>query len=225
MELGPGDSMRQRLRHAGGPLSLSQLRVFTPAFGEAVAAVHRSGLLHLDLRPEHVLFDGRRATLCGFGSARGMIRSGLVRGDAARQRPAGPAEYRAPELHGQQAFGFAADVYAVGVVLYELYCGILPAGGEPGETAATARHRQEPRPPRGLRPEIDGSEQRIILRCLAGDPARRYRSGEELHAAVLRAMRQITNPWIRVARLSALGAAGALLVLLAWLLVVAAWRS
>jgi len=179
-DLVDGPSLRARLDNAG-PLSPAEAADTVAWVAEALLVVHAAGVVHRDVKPENVLLasDARapRPMLTDFGVA-------LLTGDGRMTDAGGvvgTAEYLAPESASGLPPTPAADIYAAGVLLYELLCGRTPFGA-PHPAAVIHRHvYEEPEP-------IDGAPEAlwaIISRCLAKQPADRPDAAEL--ARVLRA--------------------------------------
>src|SRR5262249_3031164 len=146
----------------------------------AVHAAHQAGVLHRDLKPANVLLT-REGTpkVSDFGLAK------LLDDDSGRTRTGqvlGTPSYMAPEQArgDSRDAGPAADVYAVGAILYEGLPGRPPfQGATPLDTLDLVR-TQEPVPPRRLQPRLPRDLETICLKCLHKEPARRFASAEEL---------------------------------------------
>jgi serine/threonine protein kinase len=146
-----------------------------------VAAVHAAGLVHGDVKPANVVFsaDGT-PKLTDFGLA---APAGLA-GD-----PAGTPEYMAPERSRGLPVGPAADVWSLGVVLYECLTGVSPFRGGSLLTVLRNAAKSQPRPLREIAPGAPRSLRRVCAKCLEKDPARRYPDAAALAAALRRAAR------------------------------------
>jgi eukaryotic-like serine/threonine-protein kinase len=149
---------------------------------EALDHAHRAGFVHRDIKPANILLDARgRAYLTDFGIA--AVEEDLLRDPGA----AGTLPYMAPEQL-DEALGppdHRADVYALGVVLYELLTGLRPfRAGDPVALRAQILG-EDPTPPRSIVAAIPERLERICLRCLAKPAGARYPRAELL-AAVLR---------------------------------------
>lgn len=150
------------------------------ALARAVAHAHAHDVLHRDLKPSNILLkDTGEPLLSDFGLAKFTDRlSDLTR---SGQVPGTPA-YMAPEqARGEvEAIGPAADVWSLGVILYELLTGERPFTGRNREATLYNILSTDPPAPSSIRPTVDASLEAIILKCLRRDPAQRYSSVSEL---------------------------------------------
>jgi eukaryotic-like serine/threonine-protein kinase len=144
-----------------------------------LSAAHDRGVLHRDLKPGNVMLDGRgRARITDFGLA---VRAEDDKGGA---EVGGTPAYMAPEQLAGKAASVQSDLYALGLVLYELF-----TGRRAFEAATLAewrrKHSQEqPTAPSTVTPELEPAVERAILRCLEKDPAQRPRSAAAVAAAL-----------------------------------------
>jgi tetratricopeptide (TPR) repeat protein len=179
LEYLPGGSLAQRL--ATAPLEARAAAALVATLAEAMAAAHAQGVIHRDLKPGNILLDPHGAPKIGdFGLAKllDMDRGPETKLDAAPTRTGailGTPSYMAPEqASGSKTVGTAADVYALGAILYECLTGRPPfRAASPLETLEQVRS-QDPVPPRRLQPRTPRDLETICLRCLHKDPARRF---------------------------------------------------
>jgi tRNA A-37 threonylcarbamoyl transferase component Bud32 len=144
----------------------------------AVAAVHAAGISHRDLKPGNLLLtpDGR-PLVSDFGLAAVLEEDEL--GVTTLQR--GTPYYLAPEqVEGRPLAGHRGDVFSLGVSLYEALVLVRPFDGDTSGVVARRILREEPQPPRRMRPGLPRDLETIVLRCLEKDPARRYADAGEL---------------------------------------------
>lgn len=161
------------------PLPLDRVVTLGAAVADALADVHQQSVIHLDLKPDNILVrpDGS-AVLIDFGIAHHARLHDLL---AEEQRfAAGSAPYLAPEQLRGIRFDRRADLFALGVVLYELATGELPFGIPMTPAGLRDRLWLAPAPPRAHRPEILPWLQEVILHCLEPDAKRRYQSAEAI---------------------------------------------
>ncbi|MGA3284085.1 MAG: serine/threonine-protein kinase [Verrucomicrobiota bacterium] len=136
-----------------------------------LADVHESGFMHLDFKPENVLV-----------SRNGSVR--LIDFDLAQPIPEKPKKmsknpgtpaYMAPEQLQRKPIDSRADIFAYGVAAYELLTNQKPFAGEtPGEILARQLDLSGPPPPREYNPELPAALEKVVLKCIARDPDRRY---------------------------------------------------
>ena len=178
MEYVDGGSLAERLD--GTPRPVREAAGLLEVVARTMHEAHRRGIVHRDLKPANILMTlGGSPKIADFGLAKLLdVDSGLTRTDSVLGSPG----YMAPEQAGgaKQVIGPAADVYAMGVILYELITGRPPfTAPSVLETLDLVRHA-EPVPPSRLRPGLPRDAETIALRCLAKEPVRRYPSAEAL---------------------------------------------
>lgn len=194
----------------------------------ALAAAHGAGIVHRDLKPENVMItrDGR-VKLLDFGLAKwAEAPSATEQGVAV-----GTAAYMAPEQLRGHEIGAATDLWAFGVVLYQMLTGERPFGGERRGMVHAILY-EDPPPLRGLRPDVPEALERIAARCLAKEPGERcpdaasvlaelsaaglWESGSSSASASLTLAHQARRPWLWLAAallLLAVGVAAAFFLL------------
>ncbi|HEV8578832.1 MAG TPA: protein kinase [Thermoanaerobaculia bacterium] len=152
-----------------------------------LSAAHSVGVLHRDIKPENLILEPTgNAKLMDFGIARPIDR--LTPGQTQAGFVVGTPQYLPPEiLQGKEADP-RSDLYSCGIVLYEIFTGVLPFEGPTAMDVMVKHMREEPPPPSSRWPEIPPALEAAILRCLEKDPERRYRSVAEL----LRALEELS---------------------------------
>lgn len=177
MELVEGRSLTEWVKRA--PLPADEVARLGAALATAAHDIHLQEAIHLDLKPSNVLVrPGGEAVLIDFGLAHHAHHPDLLAEEY--RRPIGSAPYISPE----QVLGVRSDprsdLFAIGVILYELATGKLPFGSP--STAAGLRQRlyRDPTPPRALVPSVPDWLQEVIFRCLEPDARDRYASAAQL---------------------------------------------
>ncbi len=162
----PGGSLKERI-DAGPMPAREALRIASEIAG-GLAAAHARGIVHRDIKPSNILFSETGiARIADFGLAR-MAQSAEL---TAPGRTVGTVAYMAPEQALGQEAGPAADIWALGVVLFEMLTGRRPFAGESAPVLLRAIVESEPR-----LDGVDAAATRIISRAMRKDPARRYES-------------------------------------------------
>ena len=144
-----------------------------------LAAAHEQGILHRDLKPANVMIDGRgRAKITDFGLA-GL--PDTIRGEEVR---VGTPAYMAPEQLSGKEVSVRSDIYALGLVLYELFTGKPAFRAEDRADLARQQTESTPTSPSSHVGDLDPAVERIILRCLEPDPSQRPGSALAVSAAL-----------------------------------------
>jgi hypothetical protein len=179
MKFVEGGNLAQHMaRLAGDPRAAVRLLTM---LAQAVHYAHQRGIIHRDLKPANILLDAdQHPYITDFGLAKrttggsGMTQTGAV---------VGTPSYMAPEqARGEKTLTTAADVYALGAILYELLTGRPPFHAEtPLDTLLQILER-DPDRPRAVNPTVDPELEAVCLNCLARDPQQRYASAADLAA-------------------------------------------
>jgi serine/threonine-protein kinase len=179
MELVEGGSLAARLAQGWLPTA-RQAAALVRELAGALAWVHQCGICHRDLKPANILLEaGDRPKIADFGLAKQLGDEGNFTATGA---VVGTASYMAPEQAAGQSrqVGPAADIYALGAILYELLAGRPPFLGATLLDTLDQVRRQEPFPLRQLCPGVDRDLETICLKCLRKRPEERYASATEL---------------------------------------------
>ena len=180
MELVRGGDAAALLRREG-PLAPERAAELVAEAADGVAAAHAAGIVHRDLKPGNILISAEgRARVADFGIARATGEGSMTRTGAAL----GSVDYFSPEQARGERAGPASDVYALGVVLYELLTGHRPFSGETPYAVATARLGTPAPDPRGERADIPAPLAELVKRAMAEDPAARHPSAGALRDAL-----------------------------------------
>jgi len=195
MERLHGETLGERLRRVG-PLSPRQAFPVLAAMAGGLAAAHAAGVVHRDLKASNVFLvpagngaeggdggGGERVVITDFGLARSADGEVTATLTASGELLGSPA-YMAPEQVSGDAVTPATDVYALGVVAYEMVTGQLPFRGPTAVSTALRRLAADAPSPRLLVPELPPAWERALLTCLARRPEERFRDPRHLIRAL-----------------------------------------
>ena len=198
-----GESLRARLDREGELPIRDATRILREVV-DALAYAHSRGIVHRDIKPENVLLTGDHALVADFGVAKALARAtgqewATTTDPNARPATAltalgmalGTPTYMAPEqAAGDSQVDQRADVYAAGVLAYEMLAGNPPFSGSNAQQVIVAHLTRPPEPLARLRPGVSSALEHLVMRCLEKRPADRWQSGAEL----LRALDGIAAP-------------------------------
>jgi tetratricopeptide (TPR) repeat protein len=188
MEVLRGETLRERLR-SGGRFTPEEALPLVRQMAAGLGAAHQAGVVHGDFKSGNVMLvdspEGEQAVITDFGLAQ-EVQDRPDDGLTSEDRPgiAGTPAYMAPEQVLGQSAGTAADIYALGVVLYEMVTGSLPFTGSTPWEAALRRLDEPPPSPREAVPTLEERWEQVILRCLSREPRGRFTRVEEVADAL-----------------------------------------
>lgn len=176
MEYFGGSNLKEHLKRSG-PLSLLNAYQILSQICDGLIAAHSQGVVHRDLKAQNILI-GRtgQIKIIDFGLARaihleGMTATGLIMGTP---------EYMAPEQVAGKQVDERADIYALGVILFEMLTGRVPFIGDSPIAVGFQQLKDPPPSPRSINPQIPEQVERIILKALEKNPIERYRTVDEM---------------------------------------------
>jgi tetratricopeptide (TPR) repeat protein/predicted Ser/Thr protein kinase len=146
---------------------------------EALEAAHAQGVVHRDLKPQNVLIDREgNAYVSDFGLAKSLEAGAAMM--TGTGEILGTPRYMSPEqVEGKPADG-RSDLYALGLILYEMVTGDVPFKGDSTLQVMYQRIKDRPKDPQSVNPEVPDYLARIIMRCLERDPDHRYQTAQEI---------------------------------------------
>ncbi len=185
MEYVDGTTLRDVIR-SGGPLEPARAAEVGADVAAALSVAHQHGIIHRDVKPGNVLISSATdaVKVADFGIARaGDPRESLTMTGAVM----GTATYLSPEQAQGHPIDHRADIYALGIVLYEMLAGRPPFSGDTPMAIAYKHLSESPVPPSTHNSAVPAALDRVVLRAMDKDPDARYASANELRAALLTA--------------------------------------
>ncbi len=168
-----------------GPVTLEHAGEILSQIADALQHAHEHGILHRDIKPSNILLlDDHYAYLADFGLAKAIDGSGSVTHTGVLM---GTPEYMAPELADGHA-STSSDLYALGILLYQMVTGRLPFTGETALAVYLRQMHEQPVSPSRLNTAISQDLEQVILRALDKDPRRRFQTPNNLAQAYLEAV-------------------------------------
>jgi Tol biopolymer transport system component/serine/threonine protein kinase len=191
MEYLPGKPLSAVVPRTG--MALAEALKYGVQMADALAAAHAAGIVHRDLKPANIIVgDTGNLKLLDFGLAK---LSGAAADPSEETRTIqmhqtqdgailGTAAYMAPEQAEGRAVDARSDIFSFGVMLYEMVTGQRPFRGDSSLSILSSVLREEPQAPRQIVADLPPEVERVILRCLRKDPARRFQHTEDLKVAL-----------------------------------------
>ncbi len=181
MPFAEGESLRDRLTR-DGLLPVPQAIRLLREVADALAYAHKQGVVHRDIKPDNVLLLGEHAVVVDFGIAKAIGQARHAETMTGTGVSIGTPTYMAPEqAAGDPNVDSRADIYAVGILAYEMIAGRPPFVGTPQSVLAS--HITAAAPPlESVRARLPAALSRCVMRCLEKDPAARYQTADELVA-------------------------------------------
>ncbi len=174
--------------HLKGPLPLADALRFASQIADALDAAHRKGITHRDLKPANILVGQSGIKILDFGLAR-IEREPVADGTATMTLTGegmivGTLQYMSPEqIEGRKADA-RSDIFAFGLVLYEMLTGKMAFTGATKTSLVASILKEQPRPIREAEPLTPVSLERVVLTCLEKDPEKRWQSAREAQHAL-----------------------------------------
>ena len=182
MEYVAGRSLKTVVREHGALDPAAAIDIVTQIL-RAARFAHKRGVIHRDLKPHNVILDEEgRARVTDFGIAKAGASDMTLTGSIM-----GTAQYLSPEQAQGHTVSGRSDLYAVGIILYELLTGSVPFDGETAVAIAFKQVSAEPRAPSEHQPGVPPALDAVVLRALAKDPAQRFADADEFIAALQQA--------------------------------------
>lgn len=183
MQFLDGETLASRI--ARGPLSEVEASPLIHDMADGLSAAHQAEVIHRDFKSGNVMLvpagDRTRAVITDFGLA--LAVQGVECMSLTRADPVGTVGYMAPEQIKGEKLAPTADIYAFGVVIYEMVTGRRPFTGDSNLAIALKHVNEEPLPPRALAPHLSSHWEKSILHCLRKLPEERFRSVADVKAS------------------------------------------
>jgi len=198
MELMDGQTLKERI--AGQTFSNDELIATTVSLLDALEAAHAAGIVHRDIKPANIFLTPQGVVkILDFGlakSPRGQPDAAIAMAESltAPGTTIGTISYMSPEQACGRNVDARSDLFACGVVLYQMATGTLPFAGDSWAATVDAVLNRTPRPARELRRDLSPEIERVIERALEKEPQARYQSAADMRADLLRARRILLAP-------------------------------
>ena len=177
MEFVGGGDLADRLGKPGKLMPIDEIVRLLKQMCAGVQAIHDAGIVHRDLKPENILLTTEnQVKIADFGIARTGYGPKLTEHGGV----VGTIDYVSPEYMLNSQVDWRSDIYALGVLAFEMITGESPFRGDSVYATMTKRLKEDPPPPSTLRPECPRELDRIVLKAMVRDPAYRYQNACEI---------------------------------------------
>jgi serine/threonine-protein kinase len=179
-----GETLRDRLARSG-TLPVAEVARLTREIADALGKARKAGVVHRDIKPENVLLADGHALVTDFGVAKAVSDATDRKSLTTAGLSIGTPAYMAPEqVVADPRIDHRADLYALGLVAYEMLVGASPYDAATPQQQMAAHVTQTPAPIRLRRPDCPPALDDLIMRCLAKSPDERWQSADEIVAAL-----------------------------------------
>ena len=179
-----GETLRDRLTR-GGELPVHEAVRLLGEIADALAVAHKAGVVHRDIKPENILLSGRHAMVMDFGVAKAVTEATGAHQLTSIGVALGTPSYMAPEqATADPHMDGRVDIYALGVLAYEMLTGQPPFHGLNPQQTLAAHVTQAPLPVAQRRPGLSSALEHLVMTCLEKRPADRFQTADELVAAL-----------------------------------------
>ena len=184
MQFLSGETLASRIKR--GPVPTSEASPLIEDMTAALSAAHQADVIHRDFKSGNVMLVNGASRVCAVVTDFGLARQ--VHDDVSLTETAmvGSVSYMAPEQIRGEALTPGTDIYALGVVMYEMVTGELPFKGDSKIIVALKHLNEEPKPPGEICPNLEPRWQEVILGCLRKAPEERLQSAEEVREALVK---------------------------------------
>ncbi len=181
MEYVSGEDLKSFIRRSG-VISVGKAISIANQVCEGLIEAHRLGVVHRDLKPQNIMIDKEgNAKIMDFGIARSLRAKGITGSGLMIGTP----EYMSPEQVDGKEADQRADIYSLGVILYEMVTGRVPFEGDTAFSIGIKQKSETPRPPKEINEQIPEDLNRVILKCMEKERENRYQSVGELHSKLM----------------------------------------
>ena len=181
-----GESLREKIEREGA-LPIPEAVRLIREIADALARAHKAGVIHRDIKPENVLIEERHALVSDFGVAKALSEAtdSLVQKSSTAGLTIGTPAYMAPEqAAGDPSIDHRADIYALGIVAYEMLTGDVPFDAPTPQGMLAAQVAVEPARVRTRRLDVPPMLEALVMKCLIKDPAGRFQRADEILVAL-----------------------------------------
>jgi len=181
-----GDTLRERIEREGA-LPIPEAVRLLREIADALARAHKAGVIHRDIKPENVLIEERHALVSDFGVAKALSEAtdSVLAGRSTAGFTIGTPAYMAPEqAAGDPKIDHRADIYALGIVAYEMLTGDVPFDAPTPQGMLAAQVSVEPALLRTRRLDVPPMLEALVMKCLIKDPDRRFQRADEILEAI-----------------------------------------
>lgn len=175
-----GQNLKELIR-VSGALAIKTAITITKQICEALDAAHRKGIIHLDLKPQNIMVDNNgNVYTMDFGLAKSVTapEAGFTK------KIMGTPAYMSPEQAKGEETDQRSDIYSIGVIMYEMFTGVLPFDAETRDEYVRKHIEEKPKSPTQANPLLPSSISQIILKCMQKDKNERYQAVKEILADI-----------------------------------------